>query len=483
MKKRMPLIYEGECVGLRKRGISQATCERFSYSRVPFKDGFVQSAPYHDAGGTMVAQKLRFRDKGMTVTGSMPGTLFGQQLFRPKDNIRVVITEGEIDALSVYETQGNWPVVSVPNGASGAKRAAVDNLEWLEGFKEVVICFDMDEPGRKAALEVAEVLCPGKAFIAQLPLKDASDMVTGGRKDELRKALWDAVPYRPEQVVRADTLFEEMWEGLQVGSFASYPWPKINDMLQGLRAGEIVVWTAGSGVGKSTATREITHALTQSGHTVGCIALEEAAWQSVMYQTAIELGQHLHLGLDSLDRETVEAAFNKVSERLVVHSHWGSLESSQLASQIRYMALGEKCEVIILDHISIVVSGQESTNERKDLDMLMTSLRSLAEDLQINIQVVSHIKRIGDRERISKTDLRGSAAIEQLADQIVALERDAEAGDRHTEVRVLKNRPAGWLSGHGGWLEFDIDTGRLVASDGPDEEDDLDDDVGEGEDY
>ena len=54
-------------------------------------------------------------------------------------------------------------------------------MEWLEGFETVVFMFDEDEPGRKAAQACAQLLTPGKAKIASLPLKDANEMLLANR--------------------------------------------------------------------------------------------------------------------------------------------------------------------------------------------------------------------------------------------------------------------------------------------------------------
>ena len=77
----------------------------------------------------------------------------------------VVITEGELDAASVYQVLRTWPVVSLPSGAAGAKKSIKKNLEWLQGYTKVVLLFDDDEAGRSAAKEAASVLSPGKVFI------------------------------------------------------------------------------------------------------------------------------------------------------------------------------------------------------------------------------------------------------------------------------------------------------------------------------
>ena len=43
----------------------------------------------------------------------------------------------------------NFPAIGVKS-SSDAERAVRKNLEYLYTFENVVLCFDMDEPGRKA---------------------------------------------------------------------------------------------------------------------------------------------------------------------------------------------------------------------------------------------------------------------------------------------------------------------------------------------
>src|SRR5574337_863214 len=120
-------------------------------------------ANYRTASGDLVAQKLRLSGKKFSVIGGgkdMP--LFGQHLFAGGKS--VVITEGEIDALAMSKAfDGKWPAVSIPNGAQSAVKAIQKAYEWLDGFERIVLCFDQDEPGRKASQEVAEVLPSGRS--------------------------------------------------------------------------------------------------------------------------------------------------------------------------------------------------------------------------------------------------------------------------------------------------------------------------------
>ena len=185
-------LLDGRPVRLPARGISRETCELWGYWWN--KDRGVQIANYCPPDSkTPVAQKIRRPDKSFGWVGDRSRIgLYGEHLWRDGGKM-VIVTEGEIDALSVSQVQGNrWPVVSVPDGAHSAAAAVTKSLAWLEGFERVVFMFDEDEPGREAAEECARLVSPGKGYIARLPLKDPNELLQAGRGDEIRDAACSA---------------------------------------------------------------------------------------------------------------------------------------------------------------------------------------------------------------------------------------------------------------------------------------------------
>jgi twinkle protein len=128
----------GSVQRLEKRGLSEVTCAKWRYEVGVFKSKPVQIANYI-RDGVVVAQKVRFPNKDFTFLGN-PKTagLYGQHLWRDGGKM-VVITEGEIDALSVSQLQDNkWPVVSAAErGAGREARPRRSNIEWLDQFESV----------------------------------------------------------------------------------------------------------------------------------------------------------------------------------------------------------------------------------------------------------------------------------------------------------------------------------------------------------
>ena len=165
---------QGEYLDLPKRKISSETCRKYQYQC----NANYQIANYYNKRGELVAQKLRTPKKEFKWIGeSKDIMLFGQQLFRDGGQ-RLIITEGEIDALTVsqYVFQNKFPVVSIPMGVQSAKKHIANNIEWIEKFDQVIFCFDSDDVGKKAAIECAELLTPNKAKICTLSSKDANEI-------------------------------------------------------------------------------------------------------------------------------------------------------------------------------------------------------------------------------------------------------------------------------------------------------------------
>jgi twinkle protein len=470
----------GEAQALGKRRINEETCRKWGYRVGEFNGQTVQIADYWDPDGTaVVAQKVRFANKDFTVVGKLKEAgLYGQHLWRDKGK-KLVITEGEIDALTVSMLQDNkWPVVSVPNGAQGAKKVLQKHLEWVLGFDEIILFFDNDEEGRKAVEECAPLFPPGRCKVARMAdFKDASEALQAGKGRDVIDAIWGAKVHRPDGVLNASELWNTLVEDDAATESCSYPWAALNEITHGLRGGELVTLTAGSGVGKSAVVREIAHHLVMEGETVGMLMLEESVKRTMKGLLSIQLNRPIHLDLtrwedlgeDEQARRRLAYDTIFATGRVFLYDHFGSTEVDNLLNRIRYLAQGCDCRYIILDHLSIVVSGLDDGDERKAIDVAMTKLRTLVQETGICLIMVSHLRRpAGDKgheqgAETSLSQLRGSHSIAQLSDMVIGLERDQQDEETKnlTTVRVLKNRFSG-ETGLAGTLLYDRDTGRLA---------------------
>lgn len=455
---------------LSKRKLSAETCKLWDYTVGKYHGQTVQVANYKNQAGETVAQKIRFPNKDFVFIGDTKNAgLYGMHLWRDGGKM-VTVVEGEIDALSLSQAQGNkWAVVSVPNGAAGAKKAIQKNLEWLNKFETVVFMLDNDEQGIKASKECASLLPPNKAKIASLPLKDASDMLVEGRTQEMIAAMWNAKSFRPDGIVAMAELWDRIASPKIVTSF-QYPFQGLNEKTMGIRKGEIVTVTAGSGIGKSQICREMAYHLIQQGQRIGYIALEESIERTSLGLMSLAANKPLHLAQG--DMSEYKPFFVQIAPYVELYDHWGSTDSDNLMNRIRYLVRGCECDFIVLDHLSIVVSGIDEGDERRLIDNTMTKLRALVEELKCGMILVSHLRRPsqgkGHEEgaTTSLAQLRGSAAIGQLSDIVIGAERDQQSDTPDiTTLRILKNRWTG-ETGICTSLRFNRETGRMTETDG-----------------
>lgn len=462
-------LIKGESVALPARSISAATAKHFGYEKATFNGKTVQTAPYYDDKGALVAQKVRFPNKEFTVVGDLSkAQLFGAQLYN-KGKMLVVV-EGEVDALSIAEAQGTrWPVVSLPNGAQGARKALAKHLEYLERFESIILMFDMDEPGQKAAEVCSGLFTPGKCKVAHLPLKDANEMLVAGRGKELIAAIWNAKIHRPDGIVDGIDLWDVIRVEDSVTSIA-YPWSGLNELTRGCRQGELVTITAGSGIGKSAIIREMAYHMINHGETVGMIMLEESTKRTSLGLMGLHLNKPIHIDRDGVTEEELKAGFDATigSGKVFLYDHFGSTELDNLLSRVRYLAKACNCSYIFLDHLSIVVSGLGDGDERRLIDNAMTQLRTIVQETGVGLLLVSHLRRSeGDKgyengKEVTLNGLRGSHSIVQLSDMVIAASRDQQGDNPNmTKLTVLKNR----FTGHTGkatFLGYSTDTGRLT---------------------
>lgn len=473
---------------LPKRGIAQSTCVKYQYYKSSYNGKACQVAQYYDEYGQLTGQKLRFQDKTFLTLGKVGAHFFGQHLYHGGD--RLIITEGEIDCLTVSQLYGNTEaVVSIPCGAGSAKKVFEKNLKWLESFKEVIVVFDGDKAGEEGVKAIEGLLSMDKLKIVSLTsYKDPNDYFVNDHGNDLMELIDNARVYAPQGIINGKDLWEVLEQEPETAEGYSLPWDiPAQKMLHGIRKGEIIVTTAGTGTGKSTFTRELMYHLGMHHNLkVGAMFLEENNVRTAKGIIGIHVEKPLHISTKSITHDEYKKAFDETlgTGRFVFYDHFGSLDNNSVLSTIRYLAVVQKCDFVILDHLSIAVSGIEGNNERKLIDVLMTRLRSLAEELGVGILTVCHLKRVDNKSSaeeggaISLDDLRGSQAIAQLSDTIIALERnqqdDSSISKNIVKVRVLKNRLTG-ETGLAGKLYYDKARNRLeVPSPELLEEDDKD---------
>ena len=471
-KKHMEGLLTGEFKSLPKRGLTEDTCRKFGYQVGRDKnDTLVQIAPYYDEAGSVVAQKIRYANKDFKFIGEpKKATLFGSNIWN--NGKKLVITEGEIDAMSVSQAQNNkWPVVSIPNGAQGAKKSLAKCLDYLNGFEEVILMFDQDEHGRKAAVECAELFQPGKCKIASLPLKDANECLQAGREQDIIQAIWNAKPYRPDGLVSVADLMDELTKPVEIG----YPWwlQPLTDLTFGRRNGEIYGVGAGTGVGKTDfLTQQIAYDIATLNMKVGTLFLEQKPTETAKRVAGKIKGRRFHVPNSGWSKEELVDAVQELNGKLVMYDSFGETEWDVIKGKIRFMAVAEGIELIYLDHLTAMAN---TADEKGSLEQIMKEMAGLANELGIIITFVSHLttpegKPHEEGGRVTIRHFKGSRAIGFWSYLMLGLERDQQADDatsrQTTTLRVLKDRYTGQATGHTFYLGYDGGTGLLSQIEG-----------------
>lgn len=426
------------------------------------------------------------KDKSdMFTVGDVSG-IFG---LNPADNsggFKVILTEGEEDALAVGVANElyygkDYPVYSL-GSATGAHKRALAYREHLRKFDKIILWLDNDEPGQKAVAQIAKILGYDKVQVVFSDAKDANDkllsvdMSKAGAANFLR-GVWDSKPYSPASVIRG----EDTWELYKQHKNVSYtPWPPFLGILNGLTYGRalssITLFAAGTGIGKSSLLREdVYHILKTTDAKIGVCFLEESVGETVGGFISLAANKRIGLPTTESTEEEEYAAWQETlgSGRLLLIDHQGSLSDGSLIDKIEYLAL-QGCQYIYLDHITIAVVESEERDTNKAIDSFMGALLSLVKRHPVWIGVVSHLRKVGVGEesfeagaQITEDDLKGSGSLKQISFQTIGLSRNklAESEDtRHlTRLFLLKDRRTG-ASGPAGAYRFNTTTGRLEES-------------------
>lgn len=503
--------------GSEERKIRKDICKKFGVrASVSQEDGTTVTAfyfPSYNQKGKLVGfmkqdvTKSKEEKGHWTAVGSVTvsNKLFGQEISESinRKHNNLVITEGFWDTMSVFQAQvdslkgtkfeGMEPfVVSINLGTANAVENMLHNEEFVRSYDSWTIFFDDDYctpkevkqgimKGHEAREAVASAFVgSGISLMTVSPdegFKDASDYMQAGRSDDLAKLVqFGKRAFSAEKIVKAkeislDELLEPRPEGIYVNSF-----PKLMEKIHGFRGRELCLLTAPSGVGKSTVMSIFADSFVQSGEKVGMIYLEETNKETFQRLVASKLKvNYLKFKDKPLECATIDeikSAYDEIvnDDKLVMLGHFGSLPVSELMSKIKHMHLVEGCRYILLDHLSMVISGLETDNERKQLDIVMTELAAFCAANDVCVIAVSHINRSAAEQfkppkgkenepfwvKVTKEMMRSSSSLEQLSFIVLGLEPQIMPDRSRGNVRltVLKNRPWGYL---GVCDEFKID--------------------------
>ena len=475
--------YRGEFYSLTDRNLRAETLEKFKVKCEKDADGKIikHHYPYYNQKGEMVGMKTRLVDsKKFFCSGnaSSDNQLFGQNLFQAGGKF-VTVLEGEIDALSGFEASGSrWANVSVGVGVQCVANIKA-NLEWLDSFETVVICFDNDEVGRESAQKIAPLLGPNKCKILTLAkYKDVSDYVSNNDSKAYIDEWWN---YSKEYTVSGVATVEDMRNALlDYRDTELIPLPEsfgnLNYMMRGgIARGELVSIIAHTSIGKTTILNElIYHFATKTKEKIGCFMVEDSIDETIRKVVSVSTGENLQLvkpkelNVDSIMDEALDIGF---ASRIQLHNDGGgSIDLEEMFSKIRYFVKGLNCTVILVDPLHTAIKNLSNENIEEVMDRFI----KLCKETKVAVILSTHTRKPDDGShphKISEYDVKGSGAIPQACHTNILFSRDKLAEDEYTKnstrIRIPKLRRTG-QTGEGGWTYFNPNIARLEKGHNPD---------------
>ena len=274
--------------------------------------------------------------------------LFGWQAV-PPDARSIVITEGEIDALSMAAY--GYPALSVPfGGGGGEKQKWIENeFERMDRFERIYIATDMDEQGEAAADEIANRLGRHRCLRVILPKKDANEcLVSGIPQEAIAEAIRTAEHLDPDGLRWAshfaDGVVALFWP--QPGAHLGYttPYKKLGDKLM-FRPAEITIWTGASGAGKSQILNDCIPHWVQEGSRICLSSLEMKP-----VQTLKRLCKQV-IGTDRPSESAIRYALNWLDQGLLLYELTGKQKLEALLEVFDYARAKYGCDQFVIDSL------------------------------------------------------------------------------------------------------------------------------------
>lgn len=389
-------------------------------------------------------------------SGGSADHLFGMNLFTAGSSRKVTITEGEWDALSVYQmlkSQYINPVVSLPS-STPSKKFWENVKPWLDSFDQIILSVDNDERGNAVAAKIAQMF-PNKVYrVDHSKYKDANDFLRDGAQQEFKSAWFNAKKYIPENILNTSDQFLELLHDSPNHQYVPTGIQGLDDKILGLMQGHFTMFKAPTGIGKTELMRKLEYTMLQEGIPIASWHLEETKLRSLLGLVSYELNDNL-TRKDLIEEKgrlkDVEEAIKKLTKDELFYQFYlpeGS-GADELIEQIRYFVTVCGVKYVFFEPIQDVISGLTDESKEAALADLSVRLSKLAADLNVGIVSIGHTNENGD--------FKYCKMIGQRASVIVDLYRDKHADDHNdrntTLLTIEKNRPTG-EEGAAGKLKF-----------------------------
>jgi len=451
-----------------QRGLSVNTILRFGL----YSENRSIAFPFFDQNGKTVHIKYRTADKKFYSSKGTKPILFGMHLEHKKD--RLIITEGELDAMSFYEA--GHAAVSVPNGASAT--TWLDHVhEWISKFEEIVIAFDNDEAGIKGRNEISRRIGIHKCRIFRFPddIKDANQLLVGCKnhgdkwKDFFNKYFQFIEPFPLQGVISVNDLWAKLLDlhksGYPKGATTGY---QSLDELITWAPGQLTIVTGIPSHGKSEFIDQI------------MIKLSHIKWL-IFSPENVPTESHLSKILEKLiGKYFFKMNSDELEEaRLLLEDRFQFVDLENIKSiddiilKTKEAVLMNGINGLLIDPYSRVEHEyvKSGMNETQYVREILDKLSMLSRTSSMHIILVAHpIKMIKDKQGVFEVpnlySISGSAHFFNTADNgITIFRRPREGMQDLTEIHVQKIRSK-WYGKVGiAEFEWNSETGRYSEAD------------------
>lgn len=453
-------ISEYQTIALPDRKLKKETLDYLGIKvGVSEADGVTPVTTYYPymVDGELVGYKVKLlENKRIWSVGDQKDVdLFGWNQAIATGAKRLYVTEGEDDAAALIQifkdhnrgtayADFSPAVVSLPHGAGSASRDLVRCSKQIrEHFKEIVLVFDNDKAGKKAAADVMLVFPDAK--VANLPSKDANDCLIEGRSKACYNAcVFNADKPKNSRIVSASTLHEKGKVAPEYG--LSYPWKALTEATRGMRFGETIYLGAAQKMGKS----EVVNALgawfiKEHGLKVFMAKPEENNVKSYKLVAGKMEGKFFHDPKKPFDQEAYERAGAIIGDNLFLVNLYQHLGWETLKADIREAATTHGCKVIMIDPITNLTNGMSAADANVKLQEIAQELSAMALDLDVVIFIFCHLRNPDGglpHERggeVLSSQFAGSRAMARSCNYMLGLEgnRDPNLSPEERNMRKL----------------------------------------------
>lgn len=410
--------------------------------------------------------KIRTFPKSFKAENLQMDELFGMDVFPRGCNQRVIICEGELDAMSAYQMTG-IPAVSVTSAT--LKDTLFDNVrQWLTGFDKIILSFDNDKAGAEATNRFAAEFMDQVSIADHGEFKDANEFLQAGKDDDYKGVVYTAKPWSPPGIkVTADDFMRD----INVPKPKLYPSgiPELDEMLEGgLHKDRTTLIRGTTGVGKTEVSRMFEYQLLKSGARVLSIHMEETNRLSILALMSYYLDKNCRDvfadGDEKLLKEVGDAVGELTDERQYALFSINPGETESVQSQINTYLDYFKPDFIVLEPVQDAIWPTDKKREQA-LSEFANFLHEVAAERQIGVIAIAHQNKSTNNDPIGST--KYCSFLDQKFSFVMDVNRVQEDVDcvspEHNLRRIYlsKNRLTGKI-GHAGEVRWHEDVKKLT---------------------